>query len=181
MLVEAGVDAETLAYASIFAARYRFAVAFEGIRADRIGKDTVRGYETLMRLLLIQTALEALKKVAGQQVRLDSDPLAARLRADPELVEILLDPGHRHTEYGRKKKQDAAIRSLAAGEHCDLSPVMHRARNMFAHGDSTSNRFALDRRRSRREWLTDLGDLGLTCADDAFTVWVDAQLRCEPR
>ena len=176
-LADAGVDPEALAQVSIFGARYRFAAAFEGIRADGIRAETVRGYETLMRLLLVQTALEALKKVTGHQVRLVSPGLAARLRADPELVEILLDRQHRHVEYKYKKKQDAAIAALVAEEHSDLYPVIHRARNMFAHGNSTSNRFALDRRKARRQWLNDLADWGLSCADRDYSAWVDRQLR----
>ena len=175
-LAEAGVDPEKLALASIFGGRYNFASAFVGIQADGIRAETVRGYETLMRLLLVQTALEALKKVTGKQVQLISEDLADRLRADPELVEILLDPQHRHVEYRQKKRQDAAIAALVARENSDLYPVMHRSRNMFAHGNSTSTRFALDRKKARRQWLNDLGDLGLSCADREYSSWVDEQL-----
>ena len=64
-----------------------------------------------------------------------------------------------------------------AEERSDLYPVMHRVRNMFAHGNSTSTRFALDRRKARRQWLHDLGDLGLACADRDYSGWVGEQLR----
>lgn len=175
-LLEAGITSETMGYASIFAARYRFADAFEGIHAEGIGKQTVRGYETLMRLVLIQTALEALKKVTGDRLSLEDDALVARIRNDPEFVEILLDRTHRHQEYGRKRKQDARIAELVAGDVSDLSSVLQRVRNMFAHGDSTSNRFALDRNRRRRQLLTDIGDLGLARADNTFSEWVDVEL-----
>lgn len=180
-LEEVGVDPETLTYASIFSARYRLAAAFEGIRAEGIGKTTLGGYERLMRLLLVQTALEALKKVTGSPVRVESESLAARLRADQGLVEVLLDPEHRHIDRRQKKGQDATISALGTGEHSDMSAVLRRVRNMFAHGDSTSNRFALDRMKSRRELFTDLADLGLHCANDTFTIWVEGQLSSNSR
>ena len=50
------MDAETLARASIFGGRYRFASAFQGVRAEGVRAETVRGYESFTRPLLVQTA-----------------------------------------------------------------------------------------------------------------------------
>jgi len=171
----AGLDPDVLSYASIFGARYRFARAFDGVTAHGIREETVRGYETLMRLVLVQTSLEALRKVTGRLPTIVSEPLADRFRGDAELMDVLIDPANRHVELGRKKKQDAMIRALVSGDSTDLAPVLQRVRNMFAHGDSTSSRFTLDRKR-RRRLLNDLADLGLETADRDFTVWVDRHL-----
>lgn len=173
--MEAGVGTETMRYASIFAARYRFAAAFDGLRVREIGRETVLGYETLMRLLLVQTKLEALSKVTGSHARLTSDPLASRLRSDSDLAHVLIDLDHRHIKHGMKEKEDEMINSLVAGDHADLAPVLRRVRNMFAHGDSTCNRFSLDRM-ARRRLLAELGDLGLEVADTKFMAWVDAHV-----
>lgn len=154
--------------------RYRLAKAFNGLKADCIGK-TLDGYNAVMKVFLAYTAYEQLhrgavglhifdlRRVEEQQI-IDST-IASKLRENELLIDFLVEHTSDSTLLGkligfRNRKSD------------DIICVAYALRNVFAHGELTATAVGTTLKRQRNT-LNELADELLTFTNSQFTKCVE--------
>jgi len=138
-----------------FVYRYRIARAFKGISAPEIGKKTIEGYATGMRLMLAYSAFEEISNARralpnirlarGDYVKIHNKTLAIELSGNKNLELLLLD---NHAIYDEKLKSQ--IKQLFVGENDNVMCLATGLRNTFAHGVFTAAGAGLDNKQNRK-------------------------------
>ena len=157
-----------------FVYRYRLANSFSGIVADDIG-NTIKGYNTILKLFLTYTAYEQLLNAAkGLHVfgllSVDKNfilnkQLAEKLRNNKELVSFLI-------EHSIDSLLISQLSQFRNGKNDDVVCIAYAIRNVFSHGELTATAIGT-RLASQRKVLDELAKFLLDYCDDIFTKCVE--------
>lgn len=127
-----------------FGARYRLAKSFRGIAVEGYKSyDTIEGYNGLLRVFLMWSAVERFKFIFGIGTRNDLAEFIGK-HDSARCVEKIksLDKDNRFYEFISERVDNAHQTQLGnylAGEPCNVTYLASSIRHIFAHGPLTPN------------------------------------------
>lgn len=155
-----------------FAARYKLASSFEGVRLSGMAPRTAGSYGGALGVALAYSALEALRKATGQRGTrqvMDDAVLAQRYRS-VALTKLrhLLESTTEHPPL-QDRLQELATDPFAD----DLMPVASALRHAVFHGDFTAYGAGAVQLKTTRTFLDDLKEVLLSTANAEFELFLD--------
>ena len=155
-----------------FAARYKLASSFEGVRLSGMAPRTAGSYACALGVALAYSALEALRKATGQRGtrQVMEDAVLARRYRSLGLTKLrhVLESTTEHPPL-RERLQELAMDPAAD----DLMPVASALRHAVFHGDFTTYGAGAVQSKATGAFLDDLKEALLSTADAEFELYLD--------